>query len=209
MSTNHSISRHSLARFLAASVVLHLCLLAMFNQPLPMVSQRQLGQSVLDVQLQDDLRSPAPEPASTTAAGSPSIKTEGAQAAVLAEATADAPPSISVADVEPRTSDPAEVGAGLRNQLLGELKTRLSYYLTYPSLARDRGWEGTVLLGLRIETDGRLDKIRVERGSGYAVLDHSAVNSLNRLRRLAEASAWLDGRSVDMQLPITYRLIEN
>ena len=31
----------------------------------------------------------------------------------------------------------------------------------------------------------------------------------NRLGQLAEASAWLNGRGVDMQLPVIYRLIEN
>jgi TonB family protein len=66
-----------------------------------------------------------------------------------------------------------------------------------------------VLLALRIESDGRLEKVHVERGSGYAVLDHSALDSLNRLGRLTEASAWLEGRSLDMQLPVIYRLIEN
>ena len=103
----------------------------------------------------------------------------------------------------------AEAETALRNQLLGELQTRLSHYLTYPPLARQRGWEGTVLLELRIASDGQLDKVRVERSSGYAVLDHSALNSLSRLGYLAEASLWLNGRGMDMQLPVIYRLVEN
>lgn len=65
-------------------------------------------------------------------------------------------------------------------------------------------WEGTVLLGLRVESDGHLDRIHVERSSGYAVLDHSALNSLIRLGHLAEASTWLDGHGMDMQLPIIF-----
>jgi protein TonB len=66
-----------------------------------------------------------------------------------------------------------------------------------------------VLLGLRVEPDGQLDKIRLERSSGYAVLDNSALNSLKRIDKLVEARAWLEGHSVDMQLPVIYRLIEN
>lgn len=97
------------------------------------------------------------------------------------------------------------VRARIRTRLLSDL-TR---YFDYPAVARQRGWEGTVLLGLRVESNGHLEKIRIERSSGYAVLDNSALNSLNRLGRLAEASAWLNGRGLDMQLPVIYRLIEN
>jgi periplasmic protein TonB len=96
-----------------------------------------------------------------------------------------------------------------RNHLQGLLQTRLSDYLVYPPLARSRGWEGTVLMELRVEPDGHLDKIHVARSSGYAVLDNSALHSLNRLGKLVEASAWLEDRGIDVQLPIIYQLIDN
>jgi protein TonB len=134
----------------------------------------------------------------------------GNLATVMPAAIDNSSPFVSAVTLEPPPSKLADGSeSGLHNQLLGELKTRLSHYLTYPLLARSRGWEGTVLLALRIESDGRLEKVHVERGSGYAVLDHSALDSLNRLGRLTEASAWLEGRSLDMQLPVIYRLIEN
>jgi hypothetical protein len=44
---------------------------------------------------------------------------------------------------------------------------------------------------------------------GYAVLDRSALNSVNRLGYLSEAVVWLNGRSHDIQLPVIYRLVEN
>lgn len=187
--------------------MLHLCLFAMIGHALPVAPFGRLGQLVLDVQLQGEPHALAPRPVTKVQATPPSFATDGAGA--VADVVTDPSASISVVDTGPRVSAPAtENGAGLRNQLLGELRTHLSRYLTYPSLARNRGWEGTVLVGLRIESDGRLEKIRVEHGSGYAVLDHSAVNSLNRLQRLAEAPAWLAGRHIDMQLPIIYRLTE-
>lgn len=96
-----------------------------------------------------------------------------------------------------------------RAYLRSRLLANLANYFYYPALARSRGWEGTVLLGLRVEPDGQLDKIRLEHSSGYAVLDHSALNSLKRIGNLVEARAWLEGHSVDMQLPVIYRLIEN
>ena len=101
--------------------------------------------------------------------------------------------------------DNAASRARIRARLLGDL----ARHFDYPLLARIRGWEGTVLLKLRVESDGHLDRIRVERSSGYAVLDHSALNSLNRLGHLTEAASWLNGRGIDMQLPVIYRLVEN
>lgn len=129
------------------------------------------------------------------------------------EMTDDSPSTELQADnVINRKNEVSKRGAGTdetHNQLLGELRTRLSRYLVYPPLARRRGWEGTVLLGMRVESDGHLHQLRIDRSSGYSVLDHSALNSLNRVGYLAEATAWLKGREMDMQLPVIYRLIDN
>lgn len=202
-----------LARFLALSLAMHLCLLAGFGPSSVILLKRHLGQPVLDVQLQD--RAP-PRVASSKSAVQPRLtaKTSDSHAVTptTETATSHSFPSAPVAEAGVASREPmpaAETEASLRNQLLGEMQTRLSHYLTYPPLARQRGWEGTVLLGLRVGADGHLDKIRIERSSGYAVLDHSALNSLARLGRLTGVSAWLDGRGMDMQLPVIYRLVEN
>ena len=208
---NHSITRHLLLRFLTISIALHLCLLVEFRHSLLIAPDSHLGQAVLDVQLQNYTFIPAPIPFSKKVTGPPITNISNAHPVTPAETITGSTPSVSHADTEPHAYVSTTAGSqeGLRNQLLGELRTRLSHYLTYPPLARSHGWEGTVLLGLRVEADGQLDKIRLERSSGYAVLDNSALNSLKRIGNLVEARAWLEGHSVDMQLPVIYRLIEN
>jgi protein TonB len=198
-----------LPQFLIASVALHVGFLAHLGQPLRIAPNWSLGHSVMDIRLQSAPPAPVPVPSARTVTrrrtDAPSART-----AAPAKVVSDPSAPVSAAEASAASSmSAAETDAGLRNQLLGALHTRLSQYLTYPPLARHRGWEGTVLVGLRIESDGRLDEIRVERGSGYPILDHSALKSLNRLGRLAEAAPWLDGRSMDMQLAVVYRLIEN
>lgn len=96
----------------------------------------------------------------------------------------------------------------VRAKIRARLRTHLARHFEYPYAARLRGWEGEVLLAFRIESDGRLEDIRVARGSGFAVLDDSALNSLARVGRLEEARAWLDGNRLDMQLAVVYRLHE-
>lgn len=202
-----------MTRFLLLSSGLHFLLLLGFGKPANTVTMRYLGQPVVNVVIQDSMRAARAE--SKTAATS---LPHGNDAGDVAPASGDeryaAGPShaSSLAQDAVPEHAPGTMAApetALRNQLLGELQTRLSRYLVYPPLARERGWEGTVLLGLRVESDGHIEKIRIERSSGYAVLDRSALNSLNRLAHLAGASAWLNGHGLDMQLPVIYRLIEN
>jgi protein TonB len=197
-------------RFLVASVLLHLCLLADFRHASLTAPNRHLGQSVLNIQFQKNPPGPRPAALPKTVMAPPVTKLSTSGVAMPAETMADASPSVATADPGAGTSPPeSEMTGGLHNQLLGELRTRLSHHLTYPPLARSRGWEGTVLLSLRVEPDGELDRIRLERSSGHALLDSSALNSLKRLGRLVEARVWLDGRSLDMQIPVIFKLIEN
>ncbi len=94
----------------------------------------------------------------------------------------------------------------LRARIEARVRLDLARHFEYPYAARLRGWEGDVLLGFVVQASGRLDTIHVLRSSGFAVLDRSAVDSLRRVARLPEAVAWLNGRDLEMRLPIIYRL---
>ena len=48
----------------------------------------------------------------------------------------------------------------------------------YPTLAKRRGWEGTVLLEVEVLLDGTPGKIEVSRSSGRAVLDNAALRAI-------------------------------
>ena len=49
---------------------------------------------------------------------------------------------------------------------------------SYPEIARRSGWEGTVLLRLKIDANGRVLDVTVQESSGYPVLDAEAVNAV-------------------------------
>jgi len=44
----------------------------------------------------------------------------------------------------------------------------------YPSLAARNGWQGTVLLKVRVLSSGRVDGVEVEKSSGFKLLDEEA-----------------------------------
>lgn len=203
-----------LPKFLLLSFTAHLLLLAGFGAGTVEVRRKFLGQPVLQVQMQGTSRTlPPSHVPRVSAIGDESVEPADHHSSLNAASRNDNLATMEESIGGHRDRDGLEMEyateTGVRNQLLGELQTSLSRYLVYPPLARSRGWEGTVLLGLRVASDGRLDKIRVEHSSGYAVLDNSALNSLNRLGRLTGVSAWLNGHAQDMQLPVIYRLIDN
>jgi TonB family protein len=206
--------RVTLTRFLLLSCGLHFLLLVGHGRTVETAALRRLGQPEISVKIENAARSErasrnvaviSPYSAKHTLPVASGISTAG-------ESNPAESPSIASAHDAvpgPHSETTAASGDALRNQLLGELQTRLARYLTYPPLARERGWQGTVWLGLHVESNGRLGNVRLERSSGYAVLDRSALNSVNRLGYLTEAVAWLNGRSHDIQLPVIYRLVEN
>jgi protein TonB len=108
----------------------------------------------------------------------------------------------------PKT-DPDAITAAARQSLQERLTSQLARNFHYPWVARLRGWQGEVQLAFRVAPDGELQHVHVARSSGYAVLDDSALNSLKRLGNLVDSRIWLEGQSLDMQIPVKYKLIEN
>ncbi len=92
----------------------------------------------------------------------------------------------------------------LRNALVSALQARFRY----PRRAQQRGWEGTVVISLRIMPDGQLADVHVANSSGVPVLDRAALRSLSEVS-VSQHVAWLDGREIDMLIPVEYRLTDS
>jgi protein TonB len=92
-------------------------------------------------------------------------------------------------------------------QLALRIHEAVQSHFHYPLLARRHGWEGEVLLMLRVESDGRFSAIRVLSSSGHRVLDRAAVEALDRLARLPDARG-VPPPGMETELPVRYRLID-
>lgn len=77
----------------------------------------------------------------------------------------------------------------------------------YPWLARVAGWEGTVVLRVMIEGDGRPSAVRVATSSGHAILDATAKDAIARWTFLP---ATRGGRPIGstVSVPVRFRLTE-
>jgi len=78
---------------------------------------------------------------------------------------------------------------------------RLRRSVSYPYRARQKGWEGKVVVAFRLTRDGQAQDVRVVTSSGYALLDDSALAAV---QRAAPFSPPL--RDTELILPVVYAL---
>jgi protein TonB len=102
----------------------------------------------------------------------------------------------------PTVTDTVKLGTHLQAQV----RHAMQPYFNYPLLARRRGWQGTVRLGLRILPDGHISRLHIVETSRHPVLDQAALTSLGNVKALPQAVTWLGGRSSDIIVPVEYRL---
>jgi protein TonB len=108
----------------------------------------------------------------------------------------------------PAASSPAPGRQETDRHLRASVLELVSKQLKYPAIARRKGWQGIVQLELHIEPDGRISRLRIDKTSGYPVLDNAAAQTL-RLASLPHARQWLNGQAVDLVVPVEYRLLDS
>ena len=118
---------------------------------------------------------PPPPPRRTPPKAPPPIQTA---AVVPSEAPLAAPVETvaAVAPAEPAPAPPPEPvkpafgGIGYKNNPPPD----------YPALAVRQGWQGTVLLRVRVLQSGTVESVEVVRSSGKKVLDDAAIHTVER-----------------------------
>jgi protein TonB len=75
----------------------------------------------------------------------------------------------------------------------------------YPREARERGWEGLVLLSVGVAADGRAESVEVRNSSGHSVLDQAAAEAVRRWRFEPARRAGVPV-AANAEVPIRFRL---
>lgn len=105
-------------------------------------------------------------------------------------------------------AEPAEAPLLSEHEVTDRVRAAFATHFRYPRLARRKGWEGRLRVGLHVGADGRLSRIQLLESSGYRVLDQAALRSLERLPAIADAGERIHRRGMDIVLPIEYRLVD-
>jgi protein TonB len=108
------------------------------------------------------------------------------------------------AQVPPRASS-----LNVSERVSAALQSQLAECFEYPWLARKRGWQGLVTLSLHIDENGGVSQWRIARTSGYNVLDRSALEAAKRIDRLQQADRLLNGKPLNLSIPVRYQLIDS
>ena len=152
---------------------------------------------------------PAPGPASSLSLPATSESGSGADSAAATEREghplreplprrrappAPPPPSLAAAV---RPERPVQ-GPGPRD--LAAVRHRIDAHKVYPQIAVRNGWEGRVLVEMRLEGDGSLTAVRLLEGSGYAVLDDATIVAVRRASPFPPIARVLT-------VPVEYRLV--
>ncbi|MDA0262272.1 MAG: energy transducer TonB [Proteobacteria bacterium] len=75
----------------------------------------------------------------------------------------------------------------------------------YPRIARERGWQGRVILEVAIAHNGIVDRAEVGESSGYRVLDLAALQAVRRWR-FAVMQPLPPAQGTMVRVPITFKL---
>lgn len=75
-------------------------------------------------------------------------------------------------------STPADMKTVYLKEHFAYIRNIIQKKLHYPKLARQMGWEGTVIVSFVICTDGCAKGISIREGSGIALLDGNAVSAV-------------------------------
>ena len=95
------------------------------------------------------------------------------------------------------------------SEAAGSSVARPSYGFTprpgYPAVAIRRGYEGTVVLHVRVMPDGEPEEVSVLRSSGHRILDRAAVVAVKKWR-FVPAQRGFKAVASWVQVPIEFRL---
>jgi protein TonB len=118
---------------------------------------------------------------------------------VVSPADESAPLSHSPSTSLPKRIAP-EVLAGYGRELAGAV----AMHQRYPRIALMRQWQGTVVLQLEFEGEGRLSAVRVLSSSGYEILDQQALEMVRETAPHLPVA--LAGRPLTIDVPIVFRI---
>lgn len=121
---------------------------------------------------------------------------------MTAPATAAGPPARVATPA--RDTPKADVNAAPTWE--GLVLSRLEQVKRYPTLARMRAQQGVVYLRFTMNRDGRVLTAKIERGSGYDLLDEEALALVRRAEPLPKPPPEVAGDTLQLVVPIQFFL---
>jgi periplasmic protein TonB len=129
---------------------------------------------------------------------------------ITAAPKVDTPPTITVPPPEPeppKKIEPSEddINAA-RGQYGGTLGRAIAKHKSYPKIAAMRGWQGDVILDLKLDGSGNVLSASVKESSGHDALDSQALEMVRKAAPFPAPPEVLRGRSFNISVPVSFKL---
>jgi periplasmic protein TonB len=126
---------------------------------------------------------------------------------IAASPKVDAPPVVTVPLPPPEPPKPSEddINAA-RGQYGGILGRAIAKHKSYPKIAQMRGWQGEVLLDLKLDGAGNVLSATIKESSGHESLDNQALEMVRKASPFPAPPEALRGRSFNITVPVSFKL---
>jgi pilus assembly protein CpaC len=111
----------------------------------------------------------------------------------------EAAAAASVVKKEEKPADPLQ-------NYISIIKKRITDNLSYPSLAKEAGFQGTVKLNLHLSWRGEPLDVVIKESSGYKILDENALSTAKGVVSYPPFPPSMDQKELWIEIPIAYRL---
>ena len=86
------------------------------------------------------------------------------------------------------------------------LANAIAKYKQYPKIAQMRGWQGTVIADLEIDSKGSVVSVKIKKSSTYEVLDNEALEMIKKASPFPMPPESLRGKNFNVLVPISFKL---
>ena len=120
--------------------------------------------------------------------------------------------TVPIATVPPPTPEPVKpvelqpIDDNALGEYGGLLGRAIAKHKSYPKIAQMRGYQGDVLLDLRLDGSGNVLSAKVKEGSGYESLDKQALEMVRKASPFPAPPESLRNRTFNITVPVSFKL---
>jgi len=89
-----------------------------------------------------------------------------------------------------------------------QLGRAIAKHKSYPKIAQRRGWQGTVILAIKVDGNGQVLSASVSKSSGHNALDKQALKMVEKASPFPTPPSALRGDDFTISVPVAFKLAE-
>jgi len=172
-------------------------------EPLPLPPSTEQDAKEADSEIAEE---PEPEvPEDNAVAVKEEVEPEPEPAQQQQEAAVSAPEPVEIPEIG--EDDTRNAGLIALDDFSRQLAMHIAKYKKFPRIAQRRGWQGEVILQVKLTGQGQLIAKKIRQSSGFRVLDEEGLNMIDRAIPFPTPPSILSGRTFTILVPIKFTLL--